>query len=157
MSTKKSQSKPRRPSPKKADAKLVRENNELRRERDESLERETATSDILRMIARSPAELSRYSMRLPKELRDSVTLKMLLSFALMAIFCGSQPTSARSLWQILWARAASLTVAHPLVEQSLIDRRYMSTIFEPPTLNFRVPDQWNRNGRSYRARHTVTS
>ena len=57
MSTKKSQSKPRRPSPKKADAKLVRENKELRRERDESLEREAATSDILRMIARSPTDL----------------------------------------------------------------------------------------------------
>ena len=57
MSTKKSQPKPRRPSPKKADAKLLRENKELRRERDESLEREAATSDILRMIARSPAEL----------------------------------------------------------------------------------------------------
>ena len=57
MSTKKSPSKPRRPSPKKADAKLVRENKDLRRERDESLEREAATSDILWMIARSPTEL----------------------------------------------------------------------------------------------------
>jgi len=57
MSTGKSPSKTRRPSPKKADAKLVRENKELRRERDESLERETATSDILRMIASSPTEL----------------------------------------------------------------------------------------------------
>ena len=47
---------------------------------------------------------------------------------------------------MLWARAASLIVAHPLVEQSLIARRYMSMIFEPPTLNFRVPrpveSQW---------------
>ena len=57
MSTKKSQPKPRRPSPKKADTKLLRENKELRQERDESLERETATSDILRMIASSPADL----------------------------------------------------------------------------------------------------
>jgi GAF domain-containing protein len=57
MSTKKSPSKPRRPSPKKADAKLVRENKELKIERDELLEREAATSDILRMIARSPTEL----------------------------------------------------------------------------------------------------
>jgi len=48
-STKKPQSKPRRPSLK--EAKLVRENKELRRERDELLERETATGDILRMIA----------------------------------------------------------------------------------------------------------
>ena len=53
--TKKSQAKPRRLSVK--DAKLVRENKELRRERDESLDREAATSDILWMIARSPTEL----------------------------------------------------------------------------------------------------
>ena len=53
--TKKSKPKPRRPSVK--EAKLVRENKELRGERDESLERESATSDILRMIARSPTDL----------------------------------------------------------------------------------------------------
>jgi GAF domain-containing protein len=64
MSTRKSRSKPRSPSPKKAGPKLVRENEELRRDLearnrdlDESLEREAATGDILRMIARSPAEL----------------------------------------------------------------------------------------------------
>src|SRR5262249_36782140 len=54
-STKKPQSKPRRPSLK--EAKLVRENKELRRERDELLERETATGDIIRMIASSPTDL----------------------------------------------------------------------------------------------------
>ena len=53
--TKKSKAKPQRPSVK--EAKLVRENKELRRERDESLEREAATSDILRMIASSPMDL----------------------------------------------------------------------------------------------------
>src|SRR5215475_1882888 len=57
MSTKKSPSKPRRLLPKKADAKLVRENKELKIERDGLLEREAATSDILRMIARSPTDL----------------------------------------------------------------------------------------------------
>src|SRR5215813_5262114 len=57
MSTKKSKSKSQRASSKKADAKLVRENKELRIERDGLLEREAATSDILRMIASSPAEL----------------------------------------------------------------------------------------------------
>ena len=57
MSTKKSPSKPRRPSSKKTDAKLVRENKELKIERDGLLEREAATSDILRMIARSPTDL----------------------------------------------------------------------------------------------------
>ena len=57
MPTKKSRSKSQSASQKKADAKLVRENKELRRTRDESLEREAATSDILRMIARSPMDL----------------------------------------------------------------------------------------------------
>jgi two-component system, NtrC family, sensor kinase len=57
MSTKKSPSKPRRLVPRKSLAKLVRENNDLNRERDELLEREAATSDILRMIARSPTDL----------------------------------------------------------------------------------------------------
>src|SRR3990172_6068513 len=55
--TKRPLSKKRRPSLKEANARLVRENKELRRERDEALEREAATSDILRMIARSPTEL----------------------------------------------------------------------------------------------------
>ena len=57
MPTKKSRSKSQRASPKKADAKLVRENKELRRERDESREEQSATSDILRMIASSPTDL----------------------------------------------------------------------------------------------------
>src|SRR5262245_12700451 len=57
MPTKKSQSKSQRASSKKADAQLVRENKELKIERDGLLEREAATSDILRMIARSPTDL----------------------------------------------------------------------------------------------------
>ena len=48
---------PRRLSLKESNVKLSRESKELRRERDESLERETATSDILRMIARLPGDL----------------------------------------------------------------------------------------------------
>ena len=42
---------------KTASGKLILENEQLRRERDEALEREGATSDVLRMIARSPADL----------------------------------------------------------------------------------------------------
>src|SRR5262247_1590006 len=42
---------------KELNAKLSQEVKELRRERDESLEREAATSDILRMIARSPIDI----------------------------------------------------------------------------------------------------
>ena len=50
-------SKPRSPSLKEANAKLVRENKQLRRERDERAEQQIATSEILRMIARSPGDL----------------------------------------------------------------------------------------------------
>jgi GAF domain-containing protein len=57
MPSKKSRSESRRASPNKADVKFVRENKELRRERDELLERETATGDILGMIAKAPGDL----------------------------------------------------------------------------------------------------
>jgi signal transduction histidine kinase len=55
--TKRPSSKTRSPSLKEANAKLVRENKQLRRERDEGAEQQAATSEILRMIARSPADL----------------------------------------------------------------------------------------------------
>jgi two-component system, NtrC family, sensor kinase len=61
---KKSQSKPRRPSLKETNAKLSRENNELRRklqarDRDltEALEQQTATSEVLRVISSSPTDV----------------------------------------------------------------------------------------------------
>jgi GAF domain-containing protein/anti-sigma regulatory factor (Ser/Thr protein kinase) len=55
--TKRPSSKTRSPSLKEANTKLVRENKQLRRERDEGAEQQAATSEILRMIARSPADL----------------------------------------------------------------------------------------------------
>src|SRR5262245_24008250 len=85
-------------------------------------------------------------MELPSELRDSVTPKMLRSFALMVTSCVLLRTSAPFPRQVLWAWAASWIVARPLVEQSLTGRRSISTTFEPPTLNFRklrlVESQW---------------
>src|SRR5262245_35961385 len=55
--TQKPPSAPQRLSLKELNAKLSQEVKELRRNLDESLEREAATSDILRMIARSPMDL----------------------------------------------------------------------------------------------------
>jgi GAF domain len=55
--SKKSNAKPRRTVVKKSQPKQAQNIQSLRRERDESLEREAATSEILRMIARSPTEL----------------------------------------------------------------------------------------------------
>ena len=40
-----------------ADAKLRRENTQLKRERDEALEQQAATSEILRVIASAPTDL----------------------------------------------------------------------------------------------------
>jgi hypothetical protein len=55
--SKKSKAKPRRPVVKKSQPKQVQNIQSLRRNLDESLEREAATSDILRMIARSPTDV----------------------------------------------------------------------------------------------------
>ena len=55
--SRKTKAKPRRPVVKKSQPKQAENIQSLRRERDESLEREAATSDILRMIARAPADL----------------------------------------------------------------------------------------------------
>ena len=57
MATKKPPAKKRRAAPRPSIAQLVRENQELRSERDALLEREAATGDILRMIARAPADI----------------------------------------------------------------------------------------------------
>ena len=55
--SRKTKAKPRRPVVKKSQPKPAENIQSLRRERDELLEREAATSDILRMIASSPADL----------------------------------------------------------------------------------------------------
>ena len=57
MATKKPPAKKPRAAPRPSLAQLVRENQELIRERDASLEREAATGDVLRMIARAPADI----------------------------------------------------------------------------------------------------
>ena len=55
--SRKTKAKPRRPVVKKSQPKQVENIQSLRRERDELLAREAATSEILRMIARAPADL----------------------------------------------------------------------------------------------------
>jgi GAF domain-containing protein/anti-sigma regulatory factor (Ser/Thr protein kinase) len=55
--TKRPPSKTRSPSLKEANAKLVRENKQLRLERDEGAEQQAATNAILRMIASSPTDI----------------------------------------------------------------------------------------------------
>ena len=57
MPIKKPPAKKRRAAPRPSLAQLIRENQELSRERDAWLEREAATGDILRMIARAPADI----------------------------------------------------------------------------------------------------
>src|SRR5262252_18031 len=105
-STKKPQSKPRRPSLK--EAKLVRENKELRRERDELLERETATGDILRMIASSPTDLQSVldtiAERAAKlcDAEDAAIFRVDGDFLRLVAHFGPIPM------QMLWVRASSL-------------------------------------------------
>ena len=53
-------------------------------------------------------------------------------------------------------RAASLIATGHRNERLSTARRSMSTTFEQPKLNFRVPDPWNSNGCSHGARDTIT-
>ena len=55
--TKRPPSKTKRSSREPTDAKLCRENKQLKRERDEALEQQAATSEILRVIASSPTDI----------------------------------------------------------------------------------------------------
>ena len=101
------------------------------------LAREAATSEILRMIATARRRcLRRCSIRLRSEQRDSATRTMLECGAYTAKSDATLLTLDRFLRHLPWAKAVSLIVARPLVEQSLIARRYMSMTFEQRRLTF---------------------
>ena len=106
-------------------------------ERDGLLEREAATSDILRMIARSPTDLQSMLDGIAEraarlcDAEDAAIFRLDGDFLRLVAHFGPIPM------QVMWAKAASWIVARPLVEQSLTGRRSMSTTFEPPKLNFR--------------------
>jgi hypothetical protein len=143
MSTRKSRSKPRSPSPKKAGPKLVRENEELRRDLearnrdlDESLERETATSDILRMIASSPTELQSVLDAIAEraarlcDAADAVMWRVDGEVRRRVAHFGPIPIS------VAQDEGPVMIVALPLVARLSIARRSMFMIFKQPKLTF---------------------
>ena len=108
------------------------------RERDESREEQSATSDILRMIARSPTEL--------QPVLDAIAERA-------ARLCDAENAAASSgPWEFL-LRRRPLWILSPrrllwplfliaeglLVERLSTARPSTSTTFAPPKLNFRVP------------------
>jgi hypothetical protein len=134
MSTKKSPSKPRRPSVK--EAKLVRENKELRRERDESFEREAATSDILRMIASSPTELQPVLDAIAEraarlcDADDAVVWRVDGEVRRLVAHLGPFPIS------VAQDEGSAIDRGTPPVVRLSIARRSMSMIFKQPKLTF---------------------
>ena len=139
MPTKKPQPKSRRASQEKSDTKLVRENKELMCERDESLEREAATSDILRMIARSPAELQPVLDAIAERAARLCDAENAAVFRVDGeVFTASPPTLGPFPMATTLA-AGSLIAEELLVERLSTAKRSMSTTFRPPKLNFPSP------------------
>ena len=144
--SKKSKAKPRRSLVKASQPKQAQNIQSLRRNLDESLEREAATSDILRMIARSPTDvqivLDAIAERAARlcDAEDAAIFRVDGNFLRLAAHFGPIPTADAV------GAGRVLDRGTPVVERSLIDRRYMSTIFKPPTLNSRmrrpVESQW---------------
>src|SRR5688572_27584871 len=108
--TKRSPAKKRSPSLKEANAKLLRENKELKRERDEGVAQQAGTSAILRMIASSPTEIQ-------------PVLDMMAEYA--ARLCGADDAVIRRVQDnalIPVAHFGSIPMAHQLGGRDPIER-----------------------------------
>ena len=139
--SRKTKAKPRRPAVKKSQPKQAENIQSLRRERDELLAREAATSEILRMIARAPADLQSVldaiAERAAKlcDAADAAVYRVDGDIFRCAAHFGPIPLSHAA------DEAALSIVARPRVERLSTARRSMSMTFEQPKLNFQVPRQ----------------
>jgi hypothetical protein len=151
---KKSNAKPRRPVAKKSQPKQGENIQSLQRALDESLAREAATSDILRMIARSPAELQSVLDAIAEraarlcDADDAVVWRVDGKSDAASLTLDRFPPGA------LWP--PSLIAEGLLVERLWTAKRSTSTTFRPPQLNFRVPLEWHWVFAQYSRRHYFT-
>ena len=139
MPTKKSRSKSQRASPKKADAKLVRENEELMCDatsHSNGKRRPATSSDD--SPARRPS-FNLCSMGLPSELaklcdaEDAAIFRVDGNFYRLAAHFGPVPMATAL------GDDRVIDRERLLVERLSTDRRSMSPTFKPPKLNFRLP------------------
>jgi hypothetical protein len=135
--SRKTKAKPRGAVAKKSQPKQAENIQSLHRALDESLEREAATSDILRMIARSPTELQPVLDAIAERAARLCDAENAAVFRVDGSFYASPPTLDRSPRRVLWP--PSLIAEGLLVERLSTAKRSTSTTFAPPKLNFRVP------------------
>ena len=94
--SRKTKAKPRHPVVKKSQPKQTQNIQSLRRALDESLEREAATSDILRMIASSPTELQLVLDAIADRAANLCEAEDAAIFRVDGNFTAAQPTLDRS-------------------------------------------------------------
>ena len=135
--SKKSKAKPRHPVVKKSQPKQAQNIQSLQRALDESLAREAATSDILRMIASSPTELQSVLDAIAEraarlcDAEDAVVWRVDGDVLRLVAHFGPIPYGSCSR-----RGPCHLIVARPVVERLSTARRSMSMTFEQPKLNF---------------------
>ena len=135
----KTNAKPRRPVVKKSQPKQAQNIQSLQRALDESLAREEAASEILRMIASSPTDLqpvldaiAERAARLCNA-EDAAVFRVDGNFYRRVAHFGLVPMATAL------GEAGVIDRDTPRVERWSTGRRSMSMTFKQPELNFRVP------------------
>ena len=157
--SRKTKAKPRRPVVKKSRPKQAAKYSVIAARARRVTRREAATSDILRMIARSPADLQSVLDAIAERAQNSVMRRMLpLSRRWRILLRMRRSLWTRSPWTMLWTRPASSIVART-PGRAIIDRQTIHVHdLRAAEAEFPGAKTWRlQSGLRDSARHAITS
>jgi hypothetical protein len=118
---------------KKSHAQVIRENKELKRDLTEALEQQTATGEVLRVIASSPTELQPVlDTLIANAVKLSGATKGVTSVGLTVNFTGSSPIMAKVLRRLAFY---ALTRFQPARTRRLVGRLSSANLYIFLTFN----------------------